>query len=154
MIKIPLTKNKFTITDNSFSHLRKYKWHFLSNGYAVHTVSRKLFPDKKQRKILFHHCVIGFPLNNLEVDHIDGNRLNNKASNLRIVTHRQNHHNRIEFRLGTKSSKYIGVGWHKKRGKWFAQIQIKGRCRHLGYFTSELEASKSYQEIIEKIKES
>jgi outer membrane protein assembly factor BamD (BamD/ComL family) len=42
------------------------------------------------------------------------------------------------------SSKYKGVAWHKRHKKWNAQIQINGKQKHLGYFTSEEEAALAY----------
>lgn len=81
----------------------------------------------------------------LVVDHIDGNRLNNKSSNLQIVTHRENAS--ICFRKDRSkfSSKYTGVSWFKRGEKWKAQIQINGKQTHIGLFDSEIDASNAYQ---------
>ena len=45
-------------------------------------------------------------------------------------------------------SKYKGVSWYKKTEKWIAGIRIDGRLKHLGYFTSEEDASQAYQDAI------
>ena len=77
----------------------------------------------------------------LEVDHIDGNPLNNSRSNLRLVTRSQN----LQRQLPTHgSSKFKGVCRYKKR--WQAKIYINNKLKHLGLFDSEVSAAKAYDE--------
>ncbi len=75
-----------------------------------------------------------------EIDHIDGNGLNNYIGNLREVTHRENHHNRKRHRSG----KLVGASFHAFAGRWRAHIQIKGKNKYLGHFDTEREAHKAY----------
>jgi hypothetical protein len=99
------------------------------------------------KQYLIHNIIMNTP-SNMVTDHIDGNGLNNTKSNLRICTHRQNLHN-IK-RKGT--SKYPGVSWYKNSNKWRATIRINGKVKHLGLFTDEREAAKSYEKALrEKI---
>lgn len=78
-----------------------------------------------------------------EVDHIDpSNTLDNRKSNLRICTNRQNQMNKRPQKNG--SSPYKGVSWKKEQSKWSSRIQANGKLRHLGYFLSELEAARAY----------
>lgn len=72
------------------------------------------------------------------VDHIDNNKDNNNLSNLQIINHRDN----IYKDLKNKSSKYIGVS--KSGNKWRSVISKKNKSIHIGYFNTELEASKAY----------
>jgi hypothetical protein len=78
------------------------------------------------------------------IDHIDRNRFNNMASNLRWVTCSQNSQNATK-RKGT-SSEYKGVSWNKLNGKWMCHIRINGIKKYLGSFTNEIEAAKQYNE--------
>jgi len=78
----------------------------------------------------------------MEIDHIDGQRGNNKWNNLRCATRKQNASNRSGNSIAT--SAYTGVSFHLCRGKWRATINNAGRHRHLGYFVDEIEAAKSY----------
>lgn len=80
---------------------------------------------------------------NLLIDHIDGNPLNNKVSNLRLVDYNQNSLNRE----GNKnaSSKYKGVCFAKYANKWRAGITNKGINYHLGYFEREEDARDAYR---------
>lgn len=84
---------------------------------------------------------------NLVVDHKNNIKIDNKVSNLNLITHRKN---TSKDRKGY-TSKYIGVCWAKQHGKWKAQIQINGKIKNIGYFTNEIEASKSYQKELNNI---
>ena len=86
------------------------------------------------------------------VDHINGNRLDDKLENLRIVTFRENVS--TCFRAGESrfSSRYVGVHWSKVSSKWISQIRYGKNRFHLGSFDCEREASNAYQEALLKIK--
>ena len=97
-------------------------------------------------KILFaHRLAIVFITGgidvDMEVDHIDGDGLNNKKSNLRIVTRSENQKNLRK--PSTNSSGAVGVCWSKKSKKWQAQIRKKGKQIHLGFFDSISSAIKA-----------
>jgi len=73
-----------------------------------------------------------------EVDHIDGNVLNNDISNLRLATHAQNLRNRKKWKNTT--SRYKGVYFCPKRKYWVSQIRYQGKTIYIGQFYTELEA--------------
>ncbi|ENK0369607.1 HNH endonuclease [Salmonella enterica] len=68
-----------------------------------------------------------------EIDHIDHDKLNNRASNLRKVCHLSNMHNRSKHKNNT--SGVTGVAWAGKQNKWYAYIYKKGTNYNLGYFS-------------------
>ena len=76
------------------------------------------------------------------VDHINHNTLDNRRSNIRIVTIMQNAMNRKKIK--NKTSCYKGVCWHKSTSKWHCQIHVNKKRIHLGYFENEIEAAKTY----------
>ncbi len=82
-----------------------------------------------------------------QIDHINGVRDDNRLSNLRVVTQRQNQQNRATHRKGRLS----GTTYLKKIKKWVAQIQIDGKQKHIGCFCTELEAHEAYIKIVETI---
>lgn len=84
------------------------------------------------------------------IDHINGNKSDDRVENLRIVTQRENMTTCYQPILPT-TSKYIGVSWSMGGSKWVAQIKYEGVNVHLGYFTDEIEASSAYQEALSKI---
>ncbi|MBB6677499.1 HNH endonuclease [Cohnella lubricantis] len=90
-----------------------------------------------------HREVLNAP-DGFEVDHINGNTLDNRKSNLRIVTHQRNMHNVSSH--GDSSSQYRGVFWNKQKLKWTAQICLDGKRRHIGHFVNELDAARAYNQ--------
>lgn len=102
--------------------------------------------------MFLHHAVAGYPLKGLQIDHINGNKLDNRACNLRIATRRENALNRKSRRLGRNHSKYPGVTFYKKSGKWMAQISIDKKKYYLGSYENEEDAAKSYQRKLNEMK--
>jgi len=78
----------------------------------------------------------------LQVDHIDGNRSNNIPSNLRMVTNSRNQMGRVNYPRG--SCKYRGVSLFKPSGKYVARICKDQKIIHLGYFDKDIDAAKAY----------
>ena len=77
----------------------------------------------------------------LDVDHIDGDGLNNRRSNLRACTHTENGRNRKLSKNNTSGLKGVNA---REAGKWQAMIKTSGRILHLGVFDSKMEAAKAY----------
>ena len=76
------------------------------------------------------------------VDHINGNSLDNRRSNLRLATHQQNIHN--QRRNSRNTSGYKGVSYARRMNKWLAKIKINGKCKSLGYYVTPEEAFAAY----------
>jgi hypothetical protein len=96
-----------------------------------------------RQKTVHMHAAIMTPPEGWQVDHVDGNGLNNQRSNLRVVTARQNQHNRVHKQAGC-SSRFRGVSLHKRSGKWKAQIKLAGVIHYLGMFSCEVAAAAAY----------
>lgn len=105
-----------------------------SHGYAIRGGSIRL-----------HRSLLGLMTGDgIRVDHIDRDRLNNRRSNLRIVTHAGNMQN-----LGSQkgaTSAYRGVSWNARDRRWAAQLVVDGKHYWLGYFTDEREAARVARE--------
>ena len=85
-----------------------------------------------------HIFILGFK----GIDHIDGNGLNNQRNNLRKATHQENMMNRQSNK--NSSSQFKGVHWYERTNKWQARITFNQKRISLGYFTSEIDAAKTY----------
>lgn len=134
--------------------LKKYSEIILkqnNDGRGYLTVA--LYLDKKMHRKKVHQLVAIAFLNHIPcgmekvVDHKDLNKLNNNASNLRIITNRENC-NRKHLKSG---SKYTGVYWCKASKKWRATIKINGKNKYLGVYDDEIEASNAYEKELLKI---
>ena len=91
----------------------------------------------KAHQLAFHMMDKAVP-KYLHIDHIDGDKANNKFSNLRVVTHRENLANSPRSRTGRLA------GTRRNGKKWTAQINIRGKSKYLGTFSSEKEAHQAY----------
>ena len=76
------------------------------------------------------------------IDHINGNRSDNRLANLRVATPSENQWNRKK--RNASSSVFKGVHYAADRSRWGAQIRYRGRLRSLGYFDTEREAHDAY----------
>lgn len=77
------------------------------------------------------------------IDHINGDRADNRISNLRDVSQQTNVHNQTKPQSHNTSG-LLGVSLHKPTGRWRASIKVNGKNRHLGMFDDKQEASKAY----------
>ena len=97
MKEIPLTHGKFaTVDDDNFVWLSRFNWCLSGDlrfceGYAASAGVKSLCSSQLMHRVIMN------PPKNMEVDHIDGNTLNNCRSNLRIVTHRVNGQNKHKY---------------------------------------------------------
>ncbi len=78
----------------------------------------------------------------LQIDHRDGDRSNNRVGNLRLATHAENSQNSVK--RSDNTSGHRGVCWDKQTQKFQAQIKTNNRNKHLGYFQSAEEAAAAY----------
>jgi hypothetical protein len=85
------------------------------------------------------------------VNHIDGNRLNNHANNIEVVTTRENTTTKFKNRVAGITSDYVGVCLDKDKGRWLASITVNGKQVHLGYHKEELDAHNSYQKALKAV---
>jgi hypothetical protein len=140
MVEISLTQDKVAlVNDEDFELVSQYNWHIARNRYAVTKTSRKNAP----RKDILMHRLIMRAEKGQQVDHINGNGLDNRRENLRFCTHAENQHN-ISYGYG--KSRYKGVHWHKNREKWCSAICYNSKKIYLGSFSSEIEAARAYDE--------
>src|SRR4051812_32510094 len=96
MAKIRLAGGHITeVDDADFEWLNQWKWHLSTSGYATRTQYIKGSGRKNQKNIIIrmHRLIMNCP-EGLFVDHINGNKLNNRRANLRLATQTDNHQNR------------------------------------------------------------
>lgn len=112
-----------------------------TDGYFETWIKGKRYGNHRLIFMMFNGY---FPI---QVDHIDGNRMNNCIENLRAATQEQNQQN-AKIRSDNKTG-YKGVFWYKKYNKWNAMCQVNKKRHNLGYFDTIDEAAnavKSFRE--------
>jgi hypothetical protein len=138
-VEIPVRNSRPMIVDATDAEMvSRHKWRLDKDAYAMTTVS---LPDGK-RTTLYSHRLILSAAPGQECDHINGDKLDNRSSNLRFATRRENTCNRRKQKSNT--SGYIGVHWNKECRKWRAGICANGKKIHLGYFTDPADAATVY----------
>lgn len=147
MKKIKLTQGKFVFVDDcDYKYLNQWKWYTKKDRHTFYAV-RNLRKSKhtSQTPVYMHGVIlqrIGIKFQ--QVDHIDGNGLNNCRSNLRAATNQENSFNQRLAKNNT--SGHRGIIWYKRYQKWMAEIRTNGRLKFLGYFDNIEEAIRAYDE--------
>lgn len=108
-------------------------------GYVKISINKTIIPAHRIAWAMTHGC---WPFG--EIDHINGNRSDNRICNLRESTHQQNCMNRAKAKNNT--SGYKGVSWHSGAQKWQAHLSIGGKGIYLGLFDTPQRAHQAYKE--------
>lgn len=133
--EIPLTQGKVAIVDDAdYADVSQYEWHInAGTGYAA----RRDWQAK--RYVLMHRHILAAP-QGINVDHINGDKLDNRRSNLRLATTAQNAHN-SRGNTGAQSS-YKGVSVYGNR--FYVRIFVGGKNVYYGRYTDERTAARIY----------
>lgn len=144
-IEVPIRrkiKYGYFLVDIQDAHVAQYSWSVVSGGYLATKPN-----GRKDKSVLLHRFIMQ-PPGGKEIDHINGNKLDNRRSNLRICSRADNSHN-IGPHLSRNKSGFKGVS--KRNNKWRAGIYTKGRSFHLGYFHTAKEAAKVYDQKAQEL---
>lgn len=127
-----------TRTKNKERRLKEVKLFINTTGYVCLNIMRKEEEKIIKTSITFSkfiaECIRGEEILQ-DVDHIDRDKLNNKASNLRVLSRELN-------KLNNKGTE--GAQRHSQSGKWVSTIQFKGKRYYLGFYDSPVEARSAY----------
>jgi hypothetical protein len=136
--QIPLQNGTCALVDDDdYDRLHRFPWFLSGTGYAV-----GLVPVNGRFEPVYLHRLILNAGPDRQVDHVNGNKLDNRRCNLRLATPQQNSQNK---RVSPLSATHLkGVGWHKRRCKYHARIQLQGMRCHLGFFEDAESAALAY----------
>ena len=138
LVFVKLTQGRWAIIDEAdYKKISDRRWCAHRNGNNWYAESRTKSKDKA---VLMHRVVLNMS-DSKEVDHINGNGLDNRSRNLRACSHSCNIYN-IKKRRG--ASKFKGVGRCKRTNKWTSRISKDGKYYWLGLFCSEVDAANAY----------
>lgn len=143
---LPLNRGKFAqVPDDAYDRViqagEEYRWYVRKHRntfYAQRSIPHPNKPGKMTAQSLHQFLLPGVK----QIDHADGDGLNNQWDNLRPATDTQNSANRKK--LTNTTSRFKGVCWHKGIRSWIAQIKIHQYHLHLGSYESEEDAAHVY----------
>jgi hypothetical protein len=143
---VPLTQGYEAIIDvEDVPLVERYIWQTLVSRHTVYGITKVKGDSGDSRVILLHRLILGAPPD-LQVDHRDGDGLNNrrrgKDGNLRLASNAQNGRNGRFRRNNTSGHK--GVSWDKAKQKWEAYIMLNGKQRRLGRYLNINDAAAAY----------
>lgn len=130
----------FLIDEEDLDIVSRYYWR-ISHAHGGKWYVLRQTGHKHQKLILLHRFLLNAPKNK-EVDHINGNTLDNRKCNLRLCEHAENMRNR-KMNKNNKTG-YKGVSLRKDKNLYTAEIQIDYKTVHLGFFKSSKEAALAY----------
>ncbi len=155
---IPLTKGKFAVVDEAdYANVSRWNWctlivHHPRRGPPrdIYYAMRKPSVEEQQRTgkrgpVLLHRYLMQAKADE-EIDHENGDGLDNRRQNLRKASRAENGRN-SGARLG--SSKFKGVS--RSQDRWRAYIKVNYKFRHLGYFDIEEEAARAYDQAAREL---
>lgn len=148
---VDLTKGKTTIIGSSDIWAASFNW-YAKKARTTWYACRRAVVDGRSRQLHLHREIMahsGINAFSRDVDHADGDGLNNLRSNLRIATESQNSYNRR--RRSDNTSGFKGVYWRKTKQKWCSTITVDKRRRFLGYFDSAGQAAQAYRSAADEL---
>lgn len=143
--KLPLNQGRFAlIDDEDFERASQFKWFCDTHGCAARNVKKS---DGSWGMQTLSRFIMNAP-SGVYVDHIHGDRMDNRKSQLRFCTNQQNNCNKGKYK--NNKSGFKGVFWSKSLCKWTAQICVNGKRIHLGYFADIIESASAYATAAEE----
>lgn len=142
---ISLTKGRISIVDlDEYDWIKEFRWKCRIVGNRAYAY-RRFKKNGKQYTEQMHRLILNAP-RGVEVDHINGNGLDNRRSNLRLATTAQNQHNQT-FLRSDNTNGFKGVFHDKRHNVYGAQIQVgKKHITKTGYDTPE-DAANAYDDL-------
>lgn len=141
---IKLTRGQFAKVDaEDFEELSRHRWLALRNSQDYYAARTVILANSERRQVRMHRLIMGLDFGNpLQVDHINHDTLDNRRSNLRIVTISQQCMNR-RLRSDNKSGH---KGLWDRRGGWTVRIKVAGKSFYVGQTKDFNDAVEMYRE--------
>ena len=143
MKTITLTQGKKAVVDDEdFIWLSSWKW------FAIRDVDRFYAARNSKKRLVRMHRSLMNPTYSMDVDHINGNGLDNRRENLRVCSRRENARNSRKRCKG--SSMFKGVCLDRQYGTWRASVRFNRKLINIGRFRNEEEAARAYDNAAEQ----
>lgn len=129
------------VSDEDFDFLSSFNWSLNPQG-TTYAVRKGRKNTGEPRTVAMHREIMKAP-KGVQVDHINGNSLDNRRGNLRLADVQKNAFNRGKPRVEC-TSRYKGVLRRKNASRWEARVKYNGKAIHLGTFATQEEGARAY----------
>ena len=147
--RIYLGEDEWTIVEPAdYYRLKNYNWYLGGNGKEFYAFRNIKIGPGKTKMVGMHREIMNHPAH-LLVDHRNNDGLDNRRDNLRLATFSQNNIN-CRRNKSKSSSRFVGVTFDKRKMQWRVRISVNRKRIFLGYFDSEIDAAKAYDEAAKK----
>ena len=150
---IPLTKGRFAIVDvEDFQWLSQKEWQVHDKSKISYALGKKWLSHTKGITLAMHREIFkrhNINIEGMDIDHINGNGLDNRKNNLRRCTNQENQFNTRSHKIG--SSGYKGVSWNKVDKKWQVYLRTKSKVHFCGQFKDKKSAAIAYDLMAKKL---
>lgn len=144
-VMIEMDEHQIIIDRDCLIIFSSYSWFVEKGKGQTNYLRANALVNGIKRTVFFHQLIKGF-YNGLEIDHINGNGLDNRRSNLRVVTHQVNQSNQRKRK--NASSKYFGVSFCQRDQKWQCHVQYENKKKNVGRFNTEQDAAIAYNNYL------
>lgn len=154
-VQIPLTHGRVALVDEGdLPIVSGIRWTAQVRKSPGNELWYAVSERKRGQAILMHRLILGLKARSEQCDHISGDGLDNRRSNLRLASNSQNQANRRKnacLRGRPTSSKYKGIYWDKTRHRWRAVLRHNGKLYRIGRFRNERDAAAAYDLLARKL---
>ena len=137
--------SSFLIDREDFDTINKFTWFKGRRGYPI--AHLKLEGKKLTRPV--HKVILSDVGKDMNIDHINRDRMDNRRSNLRVCSHQENMFN--QRKRNTNTSGYIGVAYHKAANKYESYINLDAKKHYLGLYDTAIEAARVRDEYAKRM---
>lgn len=145
-LKLTNTEQVAIVDDTLVERLSKYRWH-LDTGQGYVRTSSYL----RSRTFLHTFIMRMVYLKKDRIDHINGNKLDNRLVNLRFASASQNQHNKVKSKTRKTSSKYKCVYFHTASQRWLVSVALNGIRYTNGSHLTEEDARIAANNLMQKL---
>ncbi len=148
---LELTQGQVAVIDDTdFDNLKAFNWFAVKDRDRWYAATSIVRDDGKRQLLRMHRFVADAPAE-MQVDHINGNGLDNRRSNLRVCTHQENQWNR-QAAPRNSTTGLQGVNYNKANKNFRAAIKHNKKSIHLGVFSTKEAAFEAYKAASIKFK--